>query len=109
MANSISQTQIANASLSGSGGVDLVYLTNPGFSVRVTNVSGVAPIYFTVDHPGGPCPVPTVGGQSCYVVPAGIGLYVSARNDFLSGAIIQLTSASVVQYSAQMQGVRVGS
>lgn len=44
---------------------NLSFGTQPAAQVRVTNVSGTAAVYFTVDGS-----TPTVGGQGCYVLPA---------------------------------------
>lgn len=88
---------------------DLCFMTGPGYSVKVTNVTGTAPLYFTVDKPGGPCAVPTVGGSNCYAVASVAGSSTSARQDFLYGGIIQLISTGTPTYMVEVQSVRATS
>lgn len=107
-ANQIAGGQVVNATLTANT-ADLIYLTGPGFSVRVTNLTGTSPIYFTVSQPGGAATPPTVGGNGCYVAPAAVGANVTARGDFLYGAIVQLISAGTMQYQCEVQSVRATS
>jgi len=83
------------------GSADLCLMSAPGEAVIVTNITGSAPIYFTVDRPGGPCPVPTVNGQNCFAV-ANAGTRVSVRHDGMYGSIVQLISAASVQYTIEV-------
>jgi hypothetical protein len=50
----------------------LIQLTNPSPTVRVTNNTGTDAVYFTVNG----LTTATVGGNNNYVVPAGIGSIV---------------------------------
>ena len=95
-------TQVYNSSLGGSGSVDTVWLSGGGSSIKVTNLTGTAPIFFTVSFPGGPCPVPTINGTADYVATtAGMSTNVRTANQF--GAIVQLVSASVQSYMCEVQ------
>ena len=82
--------------------VDLINMTAPGESIIVTNINALAPIYFTVDKPGGPCPVPAVGNGNWYSVGPGAGTRVSVRHDGMYGSIVQLISSASVQYSVEV-------
>ena len=108
MANQIAGGQVVNATLQANA-VDLVFLTGPGYSIRVTNITGSSPIYFTLSQPGGAATPPTVGGNYSFVVPASIGGTTTARGDFLYGGIVQLISAASVQYMCEVQSVRATS
>lgn len=81
---------------------DLCLMNAPGEAVIVTNISGTAPLYFTVDKPGGPCPVPTVNGQNTFSVGANAGTRVSVRHDGMYGSVVQLISAASVQYTIEV-------
>ena len=94
--SSITATLTANT-------VDLAILTNPCFEVTVVNVTGTAAIYFTVGHPGGPCPQPTVGGQECYVLPAAVGS-VDIRHAGQFGTVVQLISSGTPTYTVSITG-----
>ena len=80
---------------------DLCYMTDPGEAIIVSNISGQAPIYFTVDKPGGACPLPTVNGQNCFAV-ASAGTRVSVRHDGMYGSIVQIISSASVQYTIEV-------
>lgn len=84
--------------------VDTVILTDGGFGVTVTNVSGSAPIFFTVSHPGGPCPVPTVNGTNGYVAASVAGVTVPVRHAAQFGSVVQLISAGTPQYTVAVVG-----
>ena len=101
---SYSGTRVAYVSSSASVGADVVVLTDGGFSVKVTNVSGTAPLYFTLSHPGGPCPVPTVGGANVFVVPAAAGDSVNARHAGQFGSVVQVVSSGTPSYMVEVQG-----
>ena len=102
MANSISARRVASATLTASA-VDLIYLSDPGNSIRVTNLTGTSPIYFTVSHPGGAAPVPTVGGQSGVFCAASVaGTTVAVRHNGMYGSIVQLISAGTPQYQVEV-------
>lgn len=98
---SYSARRVATETLSANT-VDLVLLTDPAQSVEVTNVTGTAPIYFTVSKPGGDCPVPTVNGQSCYAVASVAGQSMFVRHDGMYGSVVQLISAGTPQYTVQI-------
>ena len=100
-ANSIQAKRTATATIAAST-VDLIVLTDPGEAVRVINVSGAAPIYFTVSVPGGPCPVPAINGVNTFVAAGSPGETVSIRHDGMYGSVIQLISASVGQYTVSV-------
>lgn len=89
--------------------VDLAILTGAGFGVRVTNLSGTAPIWFTVSHQGGACPVPTVGGASEYCVASVAGLGISARHAGQFGSVVQLISSGTPLYMVEVQGNHANS
>ena len=99
---------------SGSGGkfynsttaasVDVVLLTNAGFATKITNITGASPLYVTVSHPGGACPVPSVGQSNVVVVPAVANANVSVRHAAQFGTIVQLISAAPTQYLCETQG-----
>jgi len=80
---------------------DLCLMSAAGEAVIVSNISGQAPIYFTVSHPGGSCPVPTVNGQNCFAV-SSAGTRVSVRHDGMYGSVVQLISAASVQYTIEV-------
>ena len=95
------------SSTTNGSGVDLALLTGPGFSVKVTNLNGAGPLYFTVDSPGGACPVPSTGGAATYTAASIAGTSVTVRAvDALYGAVVQLTSSASVNYQVEMQSVR---
>ena len=92
-----------------SASVDVVLLTKPGVSVKVTNLSGTAPIFFTVSEPGGSCPVPAIDGMSCFSAASVAGTSVTARHDGQFGSIIQLVSAGTPQYMCEVQSTHATS
>jgi hypothetical protein len=100
MAN-ISAGRVATATLTANT-VDLVFLTAPGQTIKVSNQSGTAPIFYTVSHPGGACPVPTVNGSNCYAVASVAGTYGFVRHDGMYGSIVQLISAGTPQYTVEV-------
>ena len=94
----------------GSASVDTVVLTGAGFSVKVNNLGGNN-LYWTVDSPGGACPVPTVGGSNCYVsasVSAAQSITTRA-GDFQFGAVVQVIAATPTIYEVELQSVRATS
>ena len=107
--NQIAQPSVAYASASVAGVVDLVYLTNPGMGVKVTNVSGTAPIWFTVSHPGGDCPIPVGGGTGCYSVASVAGTSTTVRHDGQFGTVVQLISSGTPAYAVEVQSVHATS
>ena len=98
------QPRVITASLMGGASVDLAVLTQPATGVRVENTTGTSPIYFTVDHPGGPCPVPTVDGINCYCVASVAGDYVNVSHDGQYGLVVQLISSGTPQYTISTIG-----
>jgi len=104
MANSISAPRVASATLAANA-VDLVFLTQGGSGVAVTNVSGSAPIWFTVDAPGGACKPPTVGASvGAFCSSSVAGQTINARMDAQFGAIVQLISTGTPQYTVALLG-----
>lgn len=99
--------QVVQATLA-SASVDTVVLTSAGFSVKVTNLSAGAPIYWTVDSPGGACVPPTVNGVNTFCsASVGAGAAINTRaGDFMFGAIVQLISNGTPQYMVELQSVR---
>ena len=99
---------VANAA---SVGADVVVLSGSGHSVKVTNISGTAPLFWTVSHPGGPCPVPSTSGsvQSCYVTAGAAGLSTNARNAGEYGSVVQVVSTGNPSYMVEVQSVRATS
>jgi hypothetical protein len=92
--------RVLTEKLNGSN-ADLCLMSAAGEAIIVSNISGEAPIYFTVDKPGGPCPVPTVNGSTCFAV-AGTGNRVSVRHDGMYGSVVQLISSASVQYTIEV-------
>jgi len=105
MANSINATRVASGTLSANA-VDLVVLTAPHQAIQVTNVTGTAPIWFTVSEPGGACPVPTVGGN--YFCSSSVaGQVFTVRHDGMYGAVVQLISTGTPTYTVSVSSGRV--
>jgi hypothetical protein len=94
----------------GSASVDTVVMSSPGYSVKVTNVSGTSPLFWTVDSPGGACFAPTVGGHNAFCSASVAGTAVNSREgDFQFGAIVQLISTAPTQYMVEVQSARATS
>jgi hypothetical protein len=110
--NSITARRVASATLQAST-VDLVYLTEGGFAVTVTNDSGTAPIYWTVDHPGGVCTAPTVaastGTVGLWCSAASPGAQSTARHSGQFGSIVQLISSGTPSYTVNVSGNQVSA
>jgi hypothetical protein len=107
--NSNTGVSVVTATTSANN-VDLVWLTGHGFSVKVTNLNGGPPLYWTVDSPGGACPVPTIGGINTYCSASVAGNVSNSRAaDMKFGSIVQLVSAGVTQYMVELQSVRATS
>jgi hypothetical protein len=88
--------------------VDLVYLTAPGQGVEVVNLTGTSPIYFTVSHPGGSAPKPTVAGTDGVFCAASVaGARMQVRHDGMYGSIVQLISAGTPQYQVSVSSSRL--
>jgi hypothetical protein len=85
---------------------DLVVLSGAGFSVKVTNVSGSAPLFWTVSHQGGTCPVPSSAGSvsGTYVTAGAAGTSTSARHAGQFGSIVQVISTGTPSYMVEVQG-----
>lgn len=85
--------------------VDIVLLTEGGYGVQVVNTTGTAPIWFTVSTPGGPCPIPTVGGSSGEFCAASVtGATVPVRASVQFGALVQLISSGTPTYTVSLVG-----
>src|ERR1019366_9108435 len=98
-AQQTSGTYIVNNAFASASVVDLVYLTGAAYAVKVTNLTGTAPIYFTVGSPGGACPAPTLNGTGDYYLGATAESSLSTRaGDFQFGTIVQLISSGTPQY-----------
>jgi len=97
----ISGSRVVTSTLSSST-VDFVFLKAPGQSVKVTNQTGTAPIFYTVSHPGGTATVPTVNGANCYSVASVAGTSGFVRHDGMYGSIVQLISAGTPQYTVEV-------
>ena len=93
--------------------VDLVWLTDPGFGVSVTNTSGSSDIYFTVDAPGGPCLPPTVaastGAQNVFCAASAAGVETVVRSPAQFGSIVQLISSGTPAYTVSVVGNQVNA
>ena len=94
----------------GSASVDTVIMSAPAYSVKVTNVSGVSPLYWTVDAVGGACNAPTVAGHNtfCCASVAGIAVYTRST-DKQFGTVVQLISPNPTQYMVEMQSAKATS
>ena len=97
--------------LSGVNNVDTAVLTGAGYSVKVTNISENAHLWFTVDSPGGACTPPTVGGVNSFCAASvGSGSAATTRaGDFMYGAVVQLISSASVTYMVELQSIRATS
>ena len=91
--------------------VDLALLTGAGFSVKVTNLSENANLFWTVDSQGGANTPPTVNGVNSFCCASvGSGAAVNTRaGDFMFGACVQIVSAAPVNYMVELQSNRATS
>lgn len=101
-----SGAHVAYVAGAGSVSADVVVLSDPGFSVKVTNVSGSFPLFFTVSNQGGACPVPSVSGSvgGTFVVPAVAGNSVNVRHSGQFGSVVQVVSTGSPSYMVEVQG-----
>lgn len=100
-------TRVVSSTTNGAN-VDIVYLSDPGFGVEVSNLSLNGNLWFTVSHPGGPCPAPTVGGSSGEWCCASVGNTTQkVRHPGQFGSIVQLISSASVTYSVSVTGARI--
>ena len=109
MANSIAGARVVSGTLTANQ-VDFIYLAAPSQGIEVMNINGAAPIYFTVSHPGGTAPIPTVAGSvGVYTCPSVAGNYIQVRHDGMYGSIVQLISngAAAYQVSVTSRNARV--
>ena len=86
--------------------VETVLLTGSAFGIEVVNITGTAPIWFTVGEPGGPCPVPTVNGSGSFCAASVAGTQVKVRHQGFAGNVVQLISAGTPAYTVSQLGVR---
>ena len=86
--------------------IETVLLTGSAFGIEVLNISGTAPIWFTVGEPGGPCPPPTVGGSNCLCAASVVGAAFRIRHQGFAGNVVQLISTGTPQYLVSQLGVR---
>ena len=103
--------QVVTATIAQANTVDTAVLTGSGFSVKVTNISENAHLFWTVDSPGGACVPPTINGVNSFCSSSvGSGAAITTRSgDFQFGAVVQLISAASVTYSVELQSVRATS
>jgi hypothetical protein len=104
--NQLSAKRVVSATLTAST-VDFIFLTESAQAIQVTNLTGTAPIYFTVSHPGGSAPVPTIGGNGCYCAASVAGAAVPVRHDGMYGTIVQLISTGTPTYSVEVASRQV--
>ena len=83
--------------------VDTVYLSDACDVVSITNLTGNAPLWFTVSHPGGSNPQPTVNGTATYCAASVAGYTVDVRHAGMFGTIVNLTSSASVEYQVSIQ------
>jgi len=101
MAN-ISGKRVVSATLAANT-VDLVFLSSAGQAVSIQNVTGTAPIWFTVSHPGGNGVAPTVGDQSGVFCAASVaGAEFQVRHDGMYGSVVQLISTGTPTYTVSV-------
>jgi hypothetical protein len=106
MANQIAGKRVVSGTLSANA-VDLVYLSSPGQAINVQNVTGTAPIWFTVSHPGGSGKVPTVGGSEGVFCAASVaGAEFQVRHDGMYGSVVQLISTATPTYTVSVGSTR---
>lgn len=100
-----SGAQVVSVATAASVGADAVILSGGGSSVKVTNISGSAPLYWTVSNRGGPCPVPTTSGSvgGVYVTAAAAGSSTNARVAGQYGAVVQVVSTGNPSYMVELQ------
>lgn len=89
---------------SASVGTDLIVMSGHGFSIKVTNVGGTAPLWYTASFPGGPCPVPSVNEVKSRAVAATANASSSDRQSFQFGAVVQVASTGTTAYLVELQG-----
>lgn len=88
---------------------DLVSLTDPGAGVSITNDTGGSLIWFTVSHPGGPCPVPTLSGVNSSCAASIPGSTVNLRHPGKAGSIVQLISSGAPTYTVTVTGNQINA
>lgn len=77
--------------------IDTVTVTEPQIDIELTNRTGTSEIYFTIDGSD-----PTVGGESCFVLPAAVCSRVVSSDKFNTPtALIKLISAGAEAYSVE--------
>lgn len=86
--------------------VDTVVLTAPAFNYQVVNVTGAAPIFFTVDVVGGRNPQPAVNGPNCYCAASVVGATVPVRVNGSGGVVVNLISAGTPAYTVEVADIR---
>lgn len=89
---------------SASVGTDLIVMNGHGFSVKVTNLTGTAPLWYTVSAPGGTCIVPTVGGVKTRAVAATANASSNDRQALQFGAVVQVCSTGTTAYTVEILG-----
>ena len=107
MAGTAAQGQVVVTGQITANNVDTAILLGGGFSVKVTNLNGAAPIWYTTSTRGGSCPTPVIGGgnnANNFCAASVAGTSVSSRGPFQYGAIVQLTSTGTPTYQVELQG-----
>lgn len=100
-----SGSHVVYVASAASVGADLCVLTGGGMSVKVTNIAGTAPIFFTVSHQGGACPLPSVNGSpATYVIAGSPNASTNVRHSGMFGSIVQVTSTGTTSYMIEVQG-----
>ena len=88
---------VAHGTLTASA-VSTVTLNNSG-AVEVVNRTGTAEIYFTVGLNGNSPATPTIGGNDCYVVPAGVCSYTVEFPAGEGPIVVELISAGAESFT----------
>jgi len=111
MAGTYSGKNVVYVATAASVGADVVVLSGAGHSVKVTNVSGSAPLFWTVSHPGGTCAIPSTSGsvEACYVTAGGAGISTNARVAGEYGAVVQVVSTGTPSYTVEVQSAHATS
>jgi hypothetical protein len=103
-------TTVAYVATSASVGQtpDLVVLSSPGFSVKVTNIGGTSPLFWTLSTPGGSCLPPSTSGSvsGTYVTAGAANAATNARYAGPSAAVVQVVSPAPTSYMVEIQSVR---
>lgn len=97
-ANNKSVVKAAHLTQAGASTVDTVSFSRLGSNLMLTN-RGAGDIYWCFAS-SGTAPTPTVGGDDCYVLPA--GMQVAYDMDGGQIAQVKLISSAAMSYSAEV-------